>query len=78
MTHGIRHTAKILTEKWNKKIFQYIFQTTLDLKPTDVSTKRRNSMLLNPLLNSDTDLCCGIRQETKHLVCICKRAETML
>lgn len=74
MTDRIGHTAKTLTEKWNKKIFQYIFQTTLDLKPTDPSTKRGNPMFLNPLLNSDTDLCCGIGQETKHLVCICKPA----
>lgn len=74
MTDRIGHRSKILTEKWNKKIFHYTFQTTLDLKPTEPSTKRKNPMFLNPLMNSDTDLGCGIRQETKHLVCICKPA----
>jgi len=74
MINRIGHTANILTEKWKKKIFQYIFQTTLEHKPTDPSTKKGNPILLNPLQNSDTDLCCSIGQETKNLVCICKAA----
>lgn len=78
MTDRIGHTAKLLTEKWNKKIFQCVFQPTRDLKTTDPSRKGGNSKLLNPFVNSGTDLCCGIRQETKHLVCICKPAQTML